>query len=67
MSDISIFPLETGMQEDSDSCGLFALNAIGHHYLQWQFPLLEPDSISQAKAQINIALEILQDDHVSIL
>jgi hypothetical protein len=27
--DISIFPLETGMQEDSDSCGLFALNTIG--------------------------------------
>jgi Ulp1 family protease len=67
ISDISIFPLETGMQEDSDSCGLFALNAIGHHYLQWQFPLLESDSISQAKARINIALEILQDDHVSIL
>lgn len=32
-SDISIYPLETGIQKDSDSCGLFALNAIEHHFI----------------------------------
>ena len=38
-SDISIYPLPTGVQIDPISCGLFALNAIGYHYLPQHFLL----------------------------
>ena len=31
-SDISIYPLEIVPQQDSNSCGLFALNAISHYH-----------------------------------
>jgi hypothetical protein len=66
ISDIPIFQLETGVQRDYDSCGLFALNSIGHHYLPWKFPLLEFNHLLLAKFQIEIALELLQGDTVSI-
>ena len=38
---IAIHKLPTGYQKDSTSCGLFALNAISHYYLE--DPLLHPD------------------------
>ena len=66
MSDISIYPLATSMQPDYDSCGLFALNAIEHHYLQQNTPLLRSDTLSLARYRMEIALGLLQDDAVSI-
>ena len=66
MSDISIYPLATSMQPDYDSCGLFSLNAIEHHYLQQNTPLLRSDTLSLAHYRMEIALGLLQDDAVSI-
>lgn len=65
-SDISIYPLETTTQNDEDSCGLFALNAISHHYLKQNSPLLQFDIISLARYRMEITLDLLQDDAVSI-
>jgi hypothetical protein len=65
VSDISIFPLSITVQEDLISCGLFALNAIGHHYLQQNSPLLQPDSLSLAQYRMEIALKLLHDESVS--
>jgi hypothetical protein len=62
--DISIYPLTTTTQQDSNSCGLFALNAIEHHYLQ-HIPLLQPDTLSLACYRIEIALDLLQKGTVS--
>ena len=62
ISDISIFPLTITIQEDVISCGLFALNAIGHHYLQQVSPLLQPDSLSLAQYWMEIALKLLHDE-----
>ena len=64
-SDISIYPLATTIQQDFNSCGLFALNAIEHHYLQ-DSPLLQCDVLSVAYSRIQIALGILQENTVSI-
>jgi len=47
-SDISIYSLEITIQKDPISCGLFALNAISHHYLQQNSPLLESGVLSLA-------------------
>ena len=38
VEDISIYDLATGVQKDSISCGLFALNSIDHHYLPQGLP-----------------------------
>ena len=66
-SDIPILPLETSIQRDSNSCGLFAVNAIGHHYLPWDFPLLGSDILSLVQYRMEIALELLEADDVSVL
>jgi hypothetical protein len=64
-SDISTFPLPTSIQNDPNSCGLFALNSIGHKFLPEKFPLLKSDALSLACSRMEIALGLLQDDAVS--
>jgi len=64
-SDISIYPLQIMNQQDPNSCGLFALNAIGHHYLPHNSPLLQPDVLSVARCRLELALDHLQDGAVS--
>jgi len=49
--------LPTGCQKDSVSCGLFAPNAIAHHYLQ--HPLLPSDPVTLACRRIEVTLEII--------
>ena len=46
--------LPTGYQEDSISCGLFALNSIGHHYLG--HPILPSDPIPLARRRMEICV-----------
>jgi hypothetical protein len=65
-SKISIHPLPTTVQQDQISCGLFALNAVSHHYLQQDSPLLESDNLSLAHCRMEIALEILHEGGVSL-
>jgi hypothetical protein len=65
-SDISIYPLEITVQQDPFSCGPFALNAISHHYLQQNSPLLRSNVLSLVHYQMEIALELLQEGAVSI-
>jgi len=65
-SDISIYSLETTIQHDTISCGLFALNAIGHHYLQQNSPLLQSDVFSLAHNRIEMASDLLQEGAVSL-
>ena len=65
-SDISIYPLEIVSQQDSNSCGLLALNAISHYYLQQNSPLLQADALSLARYRMEIALELLQEGAVSL-
>ena len=65
-SDISIYPLEIAIQKDPNSCGLFALNAISHHYLQQNSPLLQSEILSPTYYQVEIALELLQEGAVSL-
>jgi len=62
---ISIYSLEIAVQKDPFSCGLFALNAISHHYLQQNSPLLQSDPLSLAHYQMEIALEFLKEGAVS--
>jgi hypothetical protein len=62
--DISIYPLATAIQQDFNTCGLFALNAIEHHY--FKSPLLQSDVLSLAQYRMEIALSLLQKDAVSI-
>jgi hypothetical protein len=64
-SDISIYPLPTMKQQDLNSCGLFALNAVHHHYLPQNSPLLQPDISSVAHCRLEFALDHLQDGAVS--
>jgi len=59
---ISIHPLPTSFQNDSISCGLLALNALSHHYLNQ--PLLSPNKISLACARMEIALDLLSGNTV---
>jgi hypothetical protein len=63
--DISIYQLATSIQQDFNSCGLFALNAIKHHYFQ-DSPLLQPDVLSVAHCHLQIALGLLQEGTVSV-
>lgn len=49
--------LPTQSQNDSTSCGLFALNAIAHHYLE--HPLLSSDPIALACRRMEIVLHII--------
>ena len=65
-SDISIYSLEITVQQDPISCGLFALNAISHYYLQQNSPLLQSDILSLARYRMEIALELLQEGAVSL-
>ena len=65
-SDISIYPMEISVEQDPNSYGLFALNAISHHYLQQNSPLLQSDTLSLAHYQMEIALELLQEGAVSL-
>jgi hypothetical protein len=53
---ITVHQLPTGHQEDASSCGLFALNAITHHYLK--HPLLDSGPIILACRRMEIALDI---------
>jgi hypothetical protein len=61
---ITLGQLPTGYQDDSSSCGLFALNAIGHHYLG--YPLLSSDLVGLACYRIEIALDIINTMTVCI-
>ncbi len=54
---ITLDKLPTGYQDDSASCGLFALNAIAHHYLQ--HPLLPSDPIMLVCYRMEIGLNII--------
>lgn len=54
---LALKKLETGNQPDASSCGLFALNAIAHHYLK--HPLLPSDSTILACRRMEIALDII--------
>ena len=64
-SDISIYPLSTGVQRDGISCGLFALNSISHHYLPQTFSILQHGTLSFALYRMELALELLQEGAVS--
>lgn len=61
---ITISNLPTGQQLDSNSCGLFALNSIAHHYLNE--PLLPSDSTTLACRRMEIALDIINKMTVCI-
>jgi hypothetical protein len=63
-SKITLGQLSTGYQDDSSSCGLFSLNAIGHHYLG--YPLSSSDLVGLAYYQIKIALDIINTMTVCI-
>ena len=63
--DISVYPLQTTNQQDPNSCGLFALNAICCHYLPQTSSLLQPDVCSVACYRLELALDHLQDGAVS--
>ena len=54
--------LATGYQDDVTSCGLFALNAIRHHYLGHS--LLFPDQVSVALMRMEIALDLVHGNTV---
>jgi len=58
-SDIPIYPLATTTQQDPNSCGLFALNAVGYYYFEQDSPLLQPDALSVAHYWMEIALGLL--------
>jgi hypothetical protein len=55
--EISNGVLLTGCQKDGTSCGLFALNSIIHHYLE--YPLLPSDPITLSCCQMEITLDII--------
>jgi Ulp1 family protease len=63
--DISIYPLAISTQRDPFSCGLFALNAISHHYIPQNSPLLQSTVLSLAHSRLEFALDMLQEDAVS--
>ena len=48
-----------------NSCGLFALNAIRHHYLPQDFPLLQSDYLLVVCYRLEIALGLLSESTVS--
>ena len=54
---ITLNQLSAGVQLDSVSCGLFALNSIAHHYLG--HTILPSDQIVLVCHQIEIALDII--------
>jgi len=62
ISSIPVHPLQTGYQDDSTSCGLFALNAIGCYYLDHQ--ILPTDQMSLVSARMDIALDLLNGNTV---
>ena len=64
-SDISIYPLPTGVQQDSISCGLFALNAIKHYCFPQNSPILPSNLLSLAHSRLELALSLLQEGAVS--
>jgi len=59
---IQVCSLPTGYQNDGASCGLFALNAISHHYLG--HPLLSPNPTLLACRRIEIAQDLIQENTV---
>lgn len=61
---ITLGQLPTGYQNDSNSCGLFALNAIAHHYLG--DPLLPSDPTTLACRRMEITLNIVNTMTVCI-
>lgn len=63
--EIVLGQLSTGQQLDGNSCGLFALNSIAHHYLQT--PLLPSDPIALACRRMEIALNIINTMTVCML
>lgn len=64
---IPISPLEIAVQQDPNSCGHFALNAISYYHLQQNSPLLQSNTQSLKNYWMKIALELLQADAVSTL
>ena len=65
VEDISIYGLSTGVQEDSISCGLFALNSIDRHYLSQGLPPLQHGDLSLPHYRLELALDLLQKGTVS--
>ena len=64
---IPISPLEIAVQQNPNSCGHFALNAISYYHLQQNSPLLQSNTQSLKNYWMKIALELLQADAVSTL
>lgn len=62
--DTTFGQLPTGQQMDGNSCGLFALNSIAHHYVNE--PLLPTDPITLNCRRVEIALNILSTMTVSV-
>lgn len=65
VNDISIYHLSTGIQEDSISCGLFALNSISCHYFPQLFLPLQHGDLSLPRYRLELALDLLQRGAVS--
>lgn len=65
VNDISIYHLSTGIQEDSISCGLFALNSISRHYFPQLFLPLQHGDLSLPRYRLELALDLLQRGAVS--
>ena len=62
---VPVHSLPTGHQNDSTSCGLFALNAIDHYYLG--SPLLPSDRMSLVLRWMEITLNYLHAKTVSVI
>ena len=62
---ILVHQLPTGYQNDSTSCGLFALNAVGHHYLDHQ--ILPTNRASVVGTRMDIVLDLLNGNMVCVI
>jgi hypothetical protein len=62
---VPVLPLPIGSQHDSASCGLFALNAIAHHYIG--HPLLPSDHTSLACRRMEIALDLIHKNTACLI
>lgn len=67
VDDISIYPLPTGVQKDSISCGLFSLNSISCHYFPQNFPPIQHGDSSLPHYQLQLALDLLRIGTVSYI
>jgi len=65
VDDISIYHLSTGVQRDSISCGLFALNSISCYYFPERFPTLQHGDLSLPQYRLELALDLLQKGSIN--